>query len=141
MLTPATRVAYADEAGTQKTATVQTVEADPGREIDFKDLFPEGQRVAYAFCYLNSDAEQTAHFELGSNDCAKVWINGVLAHSYWNEEGADSRPGAYAFNAELKKGLNAILVKVEDAGGRKWEFVLEAYDAKGYPFQAHTQVP
>jgi len=92
-----------------------------------------GSKVAYAFAYLVSDRDQEVSIEFGSNDCAKVWIQGQLVHEYWSVEGADSRPGAYRFRARVQKGLNPVLVKVEDAGGRLWEFNFEAYDDAGYP--------
>jgi hypothetical protein len=133
ILIPGKSILYTDPNGAEKTATVRKVTVGPAERIDFMQLFGQGKQVAYAFCYLNSETGQTARFELGANDCSKVWINGVLRHSFWNEEGGDSTRGAYTFDAPLHKGLNTVLAKVEDAGGRKWECILEAYDAQGGP--------
>ena len=138
-LTPQTAIPYTDEHGQARTITVKTVAVKQGQVVDFMEVFGRGGGVAYAFCYLASDGDQTAHFDLGANDCSKVWVNGRLAHQYWNEEGGDSHPGSYSFEAALHKGMNAVLVKVEDAGGKKWEFVLEAYDAKGNPVEGSIQ--
>jgi hypothetical protein len=35
----------------------------------------------------------------------------------------------------LRQGQNPVLLKVEDAGGRLWEFVFEAFDEKGNPMK------
>lgn len=85
-------------------------------------------KVAYAFCYLNSDKDQTARFYLSSDDGAKVWVNGDLVHKNYVARGIGYRQDS--FEAELVKGLNPIMVKVDDRV-RDWGFVLEAFDEKG----------
>lgn len=107
------------------------LEADSRGAIQLKEAYPEGKGVAYAFHHIDSPTDQTARFELGANDCSKIWVNGELVHRFWSEEGGDAKPGTYSFTAPLKKGLNRVLVKVEDAGGRRWEFTLQAFDEKG----------
>ena len=131
VLTPKTAVTYDDGQGHTGQAQTQTLGLTRDRRVDLKKAFPQGKGVAYAFCYLVSERDQTARLELGTNDCSKVWVNGALVHAHWNETGDSSRPGTHFFEAPIHKGLNAVLVKVEDAGGRLWEFVLEAYDADG----------
>ncbi len=116
-----------------KSVTAQTVETGPGNRVPFKQLFPGGNAVAYAFAYLQSDKGQTARFELGANDCSKVWVNGQLAFSHWAEEGDSGEPGSHVFMADLQEGLNSVLVKIEDAGGSKWHFVLEVFKENGNP--------
>lgn len=140
VLTPATKVEYPGPEGKAQLAQTCVIEPSLSHHISFKEVYPDGNSVAYAFCYLDSPEEQTAHFEFGANDASKVWINGDLAFSHWDEEGGDSQPGAHAFDARLQKGLNTVLVKVEDAGGRRWEFVMEAYDESGKPLIAKSAV-
>jgi len=130
-ITPATTVTYWDAQGQAQTVKGRTLEANAQGTVDFKETFPEGKQVAYAFGLVHSKRMQKGHFEMGANDCPKVWVNGKLAFSYWSNEGDQSTPGAYAFDADLRKGLNPILVKVEDAGGRRWEFMLAAYGEDG----------
>jgi hypothetical protein len=133
VLTPATTVSYKDEQGKEATATAQTVEADKGNRIDFKSIFQSGKEVAYAFCYIRSDRDEKAHFQLGANDGSKVWVNGQQAHAFFSDEGGSDAPGSYQFDAELHRGLNPVLIKVEDAGGSRWSFILEVFDTRGRP--------
>lgn len=82
--------------------------------------------IAYAFCYLQSDRDQTAYFHFGSDDGAKVWVNGQLVHRLWTlQRGCDVWDDA--FEAPLRKGLNAVLVKIDDRGGG-WGFSMLAFD-------------
>ncbi len=138
-LRPNLTVPFASDGGKERSASVQSFKAEGDGPIDLKRLFPDGHGVAYAFCYLQSDRDQTARIELGANDCSKVWVNGALVHRLWDAQGGDSTPGAYTFDAPLKKGMNSVLVKVEDAGGRRWEFVFEAYGKNGNPLKAALQ--
>ncbi len=80
---------------------------------------------------MESESEQQATFFFGSNDSAKVWVNGELVHTLWAENGRPCLAGNDIFQARLKKGTNTILVKVEDGGGHAWEFTIEGYDQKG----------
>ena len=131
VITSQTSLSFQDESATTRTVSARVHEADRNDLVDLKALYPEGGGVAYAFCYVRSPVEQTGRFLLGANDCSKVWVNGQLAHAFWSEEGDSGRPGAHEFETPLQKGLNPVLVKVEDAGGSKWFFSLEAYDARG----------
>lgn len=84
--------------------------------------------VAYAFCYVRSDRDQTAYFHFGSDDSGKVWVNGKLVHRLWTlQRGCDVWDDA--FEAPLKKGLNPVLVKIDDRGGG-WGFAMIAFDEK-----------
>ncbi|HNR37373.1 MAG TPA: hypothetical protein PKO36_19515, partial [Candidatus Hydrogenedentes bacterium] len=134
-ITPATTVTYRDAHGQTRTVKGTTLESNERGTVDFKSLFPKGKQVAYAFCLVFSKHEQKARFEMGANDCPKVWVNGKLAFSHWSAEGDYGMPGAFSFDADLKKGLNPILVKVEDAGGKRWEFTLEVYGEDGKPMR------
>jgi CubicO group peptidase (beta-lactamase class C family) len=116
------------DAGAKATAT--PVHAPTG-EVDFeKVLGALDHSVAYAFSWLISERDQDVRFYLGSDDGAKVWVNGEPAFRV----ATPGRPLVRAqdrFVARLKKGKNAILVKVEDNIGG-WAFVLEAFDEAGY---------
>jgi len=139
VLTPDAEVAYVDAEDAPGLAETRALQCGTSHRIDLKAAFPGGRGVAYAFCYLVSERDQTARLEFGANDCSKVWVNGELVHVYWNERGGSSRPGTHCFEAALHQGLNPVLVKVEDAGGRLWEFVLEAYGADGDPIPTVLQ--
>jgi CubicO group peptidase (beta-lactamase class C family) len=89
-------------------------------------LAPWGPSVAYAFAYIDSPIEQEAHFHFGSDDAAKVWVNGQLVHRLWTiQRGAT--PWSDNFTVHLRAGRNPVLVKIDDRGGG-WGFLLEVYD-------------
>ncbi len=136
VITPQTKVSFQDKSGATRAVSARVHEAEVSGRVDLKALYPEGRGVAYAFCYVRSPVEQTGRFLLGANDCSKVWVNGKLAHAFWSEEGDSGRPGDHEFVAPLQKGLNPVLIKVEDAGGSKWCFSFEAYGADGNPLNA-----
>jgi hypothetical protein len=130
-VTPATEIAPGGVAESSPMIRAREIEAEADGSVQLKTAYPSGEGVVYAYRALDSPVDQTARFELGANDCSKVWVNGALVHHFWSEEGGEAKPGSYTFAAPLKKGLNRILVKVEDAGGRRWEFTLQGFDEKG----------
>ncbi len=134
-ITPAGKVKYAKEDGSEGEADVRAMRCDEAHRINLKEAFPEGGGVAYGFCYIDSPKEQTVRITYGANDCSKLWVNGALAYAYWNENGGNSTPGSYTAQVALRKGQNPVLLKVEDAGGRLWEFVFEAFDETGNPMK------
>ncbi len=64
-------------------------------------------------------------FTFGSDDGAKVWINGKLVYNEhaWRALGWDGD----IIEAGLKKGTNSILVKVEDKW-LGWEMIMRIID-------------
>jgi hypothetical protein len=105
------------------------------RRLDLKNRAQTRPRVSYACTWIESATDQTGCFFFGSNDSAKVWLNGELVHSIWTEKGRPCVSGNDFFEAKLHVGLNPILIKVEDGGGHAWEFTIEGYDEKGEPLR------
>ncbi len=75
--------------------------------------------TAYAYAEIYSDFDGMALLALGSNDGGRLWFNG---EQVWD------CPEARGFVADddfipvaVKKGLNTILLKIEERGNR-WEF-------------------
>ncbi len=67
--------------------------------------------LAYAYCELDSDADQEVEFRFGSEDAARVWVNGVRALDTVDR-------GAFHFDSDvttvqLKAGRNACLIKLQ----------------------------
>jgi CubicO group peptidase (beta-lactamase class C family) len=122
-----TTIAHTDAEGLPATALATRVETDSEKKVNLKDLYGSGGHAAYGFVYLVSDRAQTAYCSFGSNDCAKVWVNGQLKVSFWSNGGRAFIPGQEVFAVELQKGTNPVLVKVEDAGGSAWEFQLSVH--------------
>lgn len=138
---PDTTVAYTDPAGLEQIAVAEHAGAGEGHLVDLKAQFIAGGQAAYAMTYIFSSEEQTARFRFGSNDSAKVWVNGEQAHSIWMDQGRQAQPGTDRFTADLIKGVNPVLVKVEDAGGSQWGFILEVYGENGEPLRTATNPP
>ncbi len=87
--------------------------------------------TAYAWTVVTAPDEREAQIRLGSNDQAKVWLNGEEVFAY-----SESRSAAIDQNAipvTLKAGENSILVKLCDEMGF-WGFYLRLTDADGEPF-------
>jgi hypothetical protein len=82
--------------------------------LDFNPMFPQGKAIVYAYSEITSPDRRKMKFTFGSDDGAKVWINGKLVYNEhaWRALGWDGD----VIEADLKKGKNTILVKVED----KW---------------------
>lgn len=89
-------------------------------------------RVAYAVCYIRSDAEQhDLQLLLSCNERAKVYLNGTSIY-----ETSSSR----YFTADretvpkisLKEGLNVLVFKVGNKT-KEWQGSLRLTDAQGNP--------
>ena len=76
---------------------------------------PEDLRaLAYAYTQIESPDDRSAKITIGSNDGAKVWVNGNVVY---NEHVARGAVADQAFvDVKLKKGKNDILAKVENLG-------------------------
>jgi len=122
-------VSYTDQEEVRLNLKTKAIKAGPEGIINFeKEIGRLDYKVAYAFCYLQSDEEQEAFFLLGSDDGVKVWLNGKLIHKH--NVGRGIVPGEDRFSANLKKGQNRILVKITQ-GVRGWGFILEVLNEKG----------
>ena len=82
--------------------------------IDFNQLFGEKMEysVAYAVCYIRSDAARTGILmKVGSDDQSKVYLNG--REIYRSEAARDYLPDQDVVpGVELRAGLNVLVFKV-----------------------------
>ena len=121
-------VPYRTKDGAELQARTMQVHAGENGIVDIRKLFEETDyKAVYAFCYIRSGKARSVDCLFGSNDDAKVWINGRLVHQV--AAGRSCTPGQDSFSAELKEGLNPVLIKVCNRWGG-WAFVLEAYSAE-----------
>lgn len=74
---------------------------------------------AYAYTEVISDETATKFLALGTNDGGSLWVNGLKVWDYPSERGL--KPDHDLVPVALKKGLNKLLLKVEQRGNR-WEF-------------------
>jgi CubicO group peptidase (beta-lactamase class C family) len=129
VLTENQKITFTNQEGTVQNIFAKFVTAREDGILDFEKLIGRADyKVAYAFCYIQSDIEQEATFLLGSDDGIKVWINGQLVHT--NDIGRGITFADDHFTSNLKKGSNRILVKITQLV-RGWGFVLEALTVAG----------
>ncbi|MHC4249763.1 MAG: NHL repeat-containing protein [Planctomycetota bacterium] len=87
--------------------------------IRFHRAFPEeatSPSVIYGFTTVDSAAERGALLAVGSDDAVKVWLNGELVHDL--QVGRGMKMDQDVVPVTLRKGANALLLKVENTGGR-----------------------
>ncbi len=103
----------------------QKVKADKSGLLDFKSLFPDGKAIVYAYTEIISPDKRKMKCTFGSDDGAKIWINGKLVYNVhaWRALGWDGD----IIELDLKKGKNSILVKVEDKW-YGWEMMMRMMD-------------
>lgn len=121
---------YSDTANTKQNAGTEFYQTDQTNIIDFEKIYGSIiNSLAYAYCEIYSEKEQTIWFLMGSDDGAKVWINGQLRHSIYVGRGL--KYGEDRFSAVLKKGTNRVLVKITQ-WVREWSFTMEMLNAHSY---------
>jgi len=103
--------------------------ADPSGFVDLRRAIGPGtHRIAYAATWVKSPRARAALFSFGSDDGAKVWLNGKRIHRWpvhraWQDD-------QDRFTGELKAGWNEVFVQVEQ-GIAGWGFSLRLSDARG----------
>lgn len=138
-------VAYIPENATQVDAAAQfpgvggQVEWEKQNDetfdgyVDFNKIFDGNPdwTTAYAWTSVTSSDEQKVQLRFGSDDKAKVWLNGeeVFTHIKSDVRGIDQ----HVIPVTLKAGENSILVKVCDETA-SWGFYLRFTDTNGEPF-------
>ena len=118
----------ADEAANVKW---KATDADKTGKVNLlKAVENANQVTAYARCIIRVAAATKAQIMLGSDDAAKVWLNGALIENV-------NVPRAYTANedkmkVELKAGDNVLLVKIGQGGGQ-WELGAKVCAEDGGP--------
>ncbi len=82
--------------------------------------------VCYARTHVVAPREMDARISLGSNDGAKMWINGEEVFN--RNDGRDARPHQDEIPVRLNAGPNEVLVKVSNLGGWGWKLYLSVWD-------------
>ena len=80
----------------------------------YEDVSPELEAIAYAYTEVSSPDARQITITLGSNDGAKMWVNNELVYNV--HAGRAAFPDQDMIPVNLKKGLNKILVKIENLG-------------------------
>ena len=103
------------------------------------------QVVAYAHTIYESKKNSRVQFRLGCKNAWKVWLNGELLFAR-DEYHRGIRIDQYLIDAKLKKGKNAILVKLcqneqEQSWTKQWQFQLRVTDDTGTAELAANRLP
>lgn len=94
--------------------------------LDFLDCFATTENVlCYARCRVIAPRDMEIAMSLGSNDGAKVWLNGEEVFSWHGGRAASAHQNEIP--VRLKAGPNAVLVKVENLGAN-WQLFLSFHD-------------
>ena len=105
--------------------------------VDFETILEGGLNwvAAYAWTTLTVPDERIAHIHFGSDDQAKIWLNGesVFTDSTAHSVAIDQ----VTIPVTLKPGKNSLLVKVCDEE-IFWGFYLRITDTDGKPFDDLT---
>ena len=114
--------AFPPEKPGGKGAQWQTLSKGVGPQIiDLNAALGGENRAAYLKTNVWSPADQPVRLEIGSDDGVKVWVSGKQVHA--NNASRPVNPGEDKAAATLRKGWNALLVKVAQGGG-DWGFCL-----------------
>jgi putative membrane-bound dehydrogenase-like protein len=95
----------------------QTVRTDAQGYVDLMTFF-EGRSdniVSYLYQEIESPGDQEATLLLGADDGCKLWVNGRLVHAGRQHRAA--APAQDTIKLRLDKGINRILLKINNGGG------------------------
>ena len=98
--------------------------------LQLDPLFGGADRACYVRTWVHSDKAQAARLEFGTDDGSKVWLNGTIVHA--DGAGGAAAPGEHRVPAPLRKGWNALQMKVTQYTG-PWQFCLRVRSPKGEP--------
>jgi hypothetical protein len=100
--------------------------------IDLTEVFGRPGRVAaYLYAEVESDEARRVYFHIGSNDAAKMWVNGELVLAYPEDRGASRSQNVIVAN--LPEGRSRILMKIDQAGAN-WGAYCEVSDSPNYNY-------
>ena len=123
VLAPETVVTYVDEEGMPRKAATGLIEAGIDAVVNVDKHFNGvDYKVAYAFAYIHCDRDRKAHCFLGSDDWAKVWINGEQVLANWSGSGRcpmTSRLGIWSSTAASSPTRRCIC-RVAARASRAW---------------------
>jgi hypothetical protein len=113
---------------TLKVAQWKRVKAAEGVLNLLPHFQPNTNVVAYALAVIDAPNEMATELLIGSDDGVKVWLNGELVHNNHAHRGLTLDQDRV--RVKLRKGINWLLVKVENGGG-DWALAVRVRDADG----------
>ncbi len=107
--------------------------ADPKSGLDLAKLL-NGSKPGIAYCYaeLESPGAQQAHLLFGSDDGAKIWLNGTKIFEKQLARGVKRDEDKVVL--DLKQGNNKLLFKIEQGNGG-WGLLARIVGVDGRPIE------
>jgi putative heme-binding domain-containing protein len=95
----------------------RTVKTGAGGYVDLQAFYAprSAQIVSYLTCEVVSPVEQDATIVMGTDDGAKLWVNGKLVHT--SRQTRAAAPEQDTVKVKLKKGTNTVLLKINNGDG------------------------
>ncbi|MCL1910492.1 MAG: beta-lactamase family protein [Kiritimatiellaeota bacterium] len=81
-------------------------------------LTPQEYAIAYVIVDIEANEATETVCWFGSDDYPKVWVNGEFVHEVWKStNGRSVTPGEDKFPVAFKKGVNRVVMKIEQKWG------------------------
>ena len=100
--------------------------------VELHKILGGENRVAYLSTYVWSDAEQDVNLLIGSDDGARIWVNGTKV--FGKNTNRPCVPDDDTIAIHLQQGWNHILAKIRQGSGQ-WEFCARIRKTDGSPFE------
>lgn len=100
--------------------------------VELHKILGGENRVAYLSTYVWSDTEQDVNLLIGSDDGARIWVNGTKI--FGKNTNRPCVPDDDTIGIHLKQGWNHILAKIRQGSGQ-WEFCARIRKTDGSPFE------
>ncbi|MGC8739238.1 MAG: HEAT repeat domain-containing protein [Candidatus Hydrogenedens sp.] len=100
--------------------------------VELHKILGGENRVAYLSTYVWSDTEQDVNLLIGSDDGARIWVNGTKV--FGKNANRPCVPDDDTIGIHLKQGWNHILAKIRQGSG-EWEFCARIRKSDGSPFE------
>jgi len=114
------------------TSTWQKIKTSPEGYVNFVSEFSRDDAgsgdmigMAYAYTEIISPDDSEITLTLGSNDGAKIWLNGEVIYNV--HVGRSAIADQVFLKVQLKKGTNKLLAKVENLGAN-WGLYMRIVD-------------
>jgi hypothetical protein len=107
-------------------ASWKAIDADLSGLTDFLGAYATTENtICYAHCRIVAPSDMDVKLSVGTNDGAKIWLNGEVVFS--KHIGRGATPHQEELNVHLNEGPNSVLVKLENWGAN-WQLYMSADD-------------
>lgn len=100
--------------------------------VEIHKILGGENRVAYLSTYVWSDTEQDVNLMIGSDDGARIWVNGTKV--FGKNTNRPCVPDDDTIGIHLQQGWNHILAKIRQGSGQ-WEFCARIRKSDGSPLE------